>query len=98
MKEKIKIERAMLCWNDMTKKVGVMAHPAVNFREQGYCSDVGAKSHEQWKSWPDDKKVSVLLAEGYDLILRRGLQPRDVFESLCQIEECAEILINDPFL
>jgi hypothetical protein len=95
----IPISEAMLCWNEDTKAVGVMRHPAdrVEWLRCGYRSDVGAKL-PRFHRMTKDKKMLSLFTEGIDLIRRHNFDPESVFSALGQIKECHEAMRDDPFV
>jgi hypothetical protein len=94
----MKAKDAMLCWNSETKTVGVLMHPVhpVDWRNSGFCSDVGASS-PRFKKLPPKEQALALITEGVFLIRFRKFNPESVFLALDKIDECREALTSDPF-
>lgn len=87
----IPIRDAMLCSNCFTKSIGVMEHPAKNFRELGFNADIGA-SFSQWADWSDDKRALALITEGLNLVEECGFDLAEVLAALRQVTECKAAL------
>jgi len=91
----MKINEAMLCWNEKTKEVKLVKYPDLNFESRGY-SSVGAQFSKFNKMSLEKKKLAIL-SESIWIIKNRGIPFDSVFSALMQIDELYECITKDPF-
>lgn len=90
----MKIRETMLCWNDKTKRMGVVQWPLKAgedlLKHHGFYSDVGASS-EDFRALSTNDQVVRMFAEGIVIARDERIPVQAVFEALSQIDECAEV-------
>jgi len=95
---KVKINDCLFCWNEQTKQVGVMRHPAnlIEWKESGYTCSVGA-SYSYFRVMPKKEQINAIMAEALWLIKKNAVNPSQAVDALLGIKEIKETILNDQF-
>jgi hypothetical protein len=88
----INLKNAMLCWNEETKEIGVLAKGSpIDFKR--YNSAILTTYLKKTKT----ELMMDFVTEGIWLIRKHGFDPETVFTCLEQIPEIKQAFERDPF-
>lgn len=88
----IPLKNAMFAWNDRTKRVKIIKHPAYpgQFKDEGMDSDVGA-AFTIWSSYSKEKRLNVFYKKAYELCALKSFDAKHIHDELMVIPEYSEL-------
>jgi hypothetical protein len=97
----IPIHKAVIAWNEETKKVAVLLHCPESkqfcgpeMRKRGLNQDVGASSIS-WKTAPSGYLYAEFMSIALELICLRSFDPSEVLKAISQVEEIHAVILGD---
>jgi hypothetical protein len=87
----VPLEKAMLCWNEITKKVMVIRHPDTDRMMDRYNlnSDYGA-AYAEWDDMSNDERVMLMAWTAINISIAHGIDQRHTMHALMVVPEMRE--------
>lgn len=97
----IPIRKAVIAWNEETKRVAVLLHCdeskqfcGPEMRRLGLNQDVGASS-ARWRTAPTGYLTAEFMQIALELICLQSFNPADVFKAIRKVEEIHSVLSGE---
>lgn len=97
----IPIRKAVIAWNEETKRVAVLLHCdeskqfcGPEMRRLRLNQDVGASS-ARWRTAPTGYLTAEFMAIALELICLRSFNPADVLKAISNVEEVHKVITGD---